>query len=102
MSAAARTAVAVVRETAPELAAFPELLPFATQPIVVTCRHGCHEYAARQVAMRQGRILFIDPRTAQFGIAVCRDGEGVEARQYPSSRTAVIMFLGAWDAIDAD
>lgn len=89
-------------EAAPELAAFPELLRYATSPIDVTCRHGCHAYVARQVALREGRILFIDPRTEQFGIALLKAGEGAEARQYPCARAAVLMFLGAAGALEAE
>lgn len=87
-------------DAAPELAAFPEVLPYATSPVDVTCRHGCHAYVARQVALRQGHILFIDPRTEQFGIALLKGSECVEARQYPCASAAVLMFLAAPESLD--
>ena len=85
---------------APEIAGFPELLPYATAPVDVTCRHGCHSYVARQVALREGHILFIDPRTGQFGIAALDSTGGVEARQYPTPGIALLMFLGAPEGMD--
>lgn len=85
---------------APEIAGFPELLAYATPPLDVTCRQGCHSYVARQVALRDRHILFIDPRTAQFGIALLDASGGIEARQYPCVRAAILMFLGAREAMD--
>ena len=89
-------------EVAAELLAFPDVVPYATPPVEVTCRQGCHEYIARQVAQRQNRILFIDPRTRQFGIAILRSGEATEARQYPFERTAVLTFLRSVDPLEPD
>ena len=83
-----------------EIAAYPELLPYATPPADVTCRHGCHSYVARQVALRDRHILFIDPRTGQFGIAVLDASGGIEARQYPCASIAIVMFLGSSEAMD--
>jgi hypothetical protein len=68
----------------------------------VTCRHGCHAYVAREVARRQDQILFVDPRTEQFGIALADPSGGIEARQYPEARIAILMFLGAREALDAE
>jgi hypothetical protein len=85
---------------APEIAAFGDLLPYATPPLEVTCRQGCHSYVARQVALRDGHILFIDPRTDQFGIARLDPSGGIEARQYPSASIAFVMFLGPREAMD--
>ena len=72
---------AISPHVAPEIAAYADVVPFATPPVDVTCHHGCHSYVARQVARRDRYILFIDPRTEQFGIAV-------------------LMFLGAPEAMD--
>jgi hypothetical protein len=85
---------------APEIAQFRELFPYATPPLEVTCRQGCHAYVARQVALREGHILFIDPRTAQFGIALLDASGGVDARQYPSASIAILMFLGPREAME--
>jgi hypothetical protein len=87
---------------ADELSSFPDVVPFATAAAPITCRQGSHAYIARQLAFRHGRLLFIDPRTGQFGIARLRAGEGVDARQYPDASTAVIMFLANIEAIDGD
>jgi hypothetical protein len=97
-----------VRETLPqpeipqELLAFPDVAPYATTPVAVTCRQGAYSYDARQLALRQGRILFVDPDTGQLGIALWKSGEGVDARQYPFAGTAVIMFLRGIDPVDED
>lgn len=85
---------------APEIAAYAELHPYATPPADVTCRHGCHSYVARQVAIRERHILFIDPRTEQFGIAQLDASGGIEARQYPCASIAILMFLGSAEAMD--
>ena len=85
---------------APEIAPFPELLAYATPPVEVVCRQGCHHYIARQVAVRNGSILFIDPRTGQLGIALVDPSGGIEARQYPFARTAVLVFLGEREGLD--
>src|SRR4051812_38587749 len=37
-------------ELSADLAAFPEVAPFATTPREIMCRQGCHEYPARQLA----------------------------------------------------
>jgi hypothetical protein len=87
---------------AKELSSFPDVLPFATPAAPIICRQGAHSYLARQLAYREGRLLFIDPRTRQLGIARLQGGEGVDARQYPDAGIAVIMFLGSLEAIDAD
>jgi hypothetical protein len=95
-----------VREALPEsdipeeLLPFPDAVPYATAAIAVTCRQGVHSYAARQIAFRQGRILFVDPRTNQLGIASWKSGEGVDARQYPFASVAVVTFLRAIDPND--
>lgn len=91
---------AVPPHVAPEIAAYAELLPYATPPVDVICRHGCHSYVARQVALRDRYILFIDPRTEQFGIAVLDASGGIEARQYPFPGIAVLMFLSSRGAMD--
>lgn len=85
---------------APEIAAYTELHPYATPPADITCHHGCHSYVARQVALREGHVLFIDPRTGQFGIAVLDESGGAEARQYPTAGIAILMFLGPREAMD--
>ena len=85
---------------APEIAAYAELHPYATPPAEVTCHHGCHSYVARQVAVRNRYMLFIDPRTEQFGIAELDASGGLEARQYPSAGIAILMFLGSGEAMD--
>ena len=87
-------------EVAPEIADFEALWPYATAPVDVTCYHGCHSYVARQVAFRQDHILFIDPRTNQFGIARFDPSGGIDARQYPTAGIAVLMFLGPREAMD--
>jgi hypothetical protein len=102
MNRMAREPRLAVADVAAELRSYPDVAPFATAQMDVTCRHGCHSYVARQLAFRQGRILFVDPRTGQFGIALWKSGEGVEARQYPFPRAAVIMFLRAIDSINDD
>ena len=91
---------AVSPHVAPEIAPYAELLPYATPPVDVTCRHGCHSYVARQVALRDRYILFVDPRTDQFGIALLDASGGVEARQYPCPSIAIRMFLGSPGAMD--
>ena len=89
-------------DVAPEIVAFPELLQYATAPVEVQCRQGCHSYVARQVALREGRMLFVDPATSQFGIARLEGSAGVDAHQYPAPRIAVVMFLGPREALDAE
>jgi hypothetical protein len=97
-----RARVARAPEVAPELAGYPEAAPFATAPIEVTCRQGAQHYVARQVAYRQGRILFVDPRTSQLGIARLEGREGLDARQYPDARTAVLTFLATFGEMDPE
>lgn len=93
-------AFAISPHVAPEIAAYPDLFPYATPPVDVTCHHGCHSYMARQLAQRDRHILFIDPRTGQLGIAMLDASGGIEARQYPFPGIAVLMFLGAPESMD--
>jgi len=100
VSAALRQRVPLAPDVAPEIAGFDALLPYATSPVDVTCRQGSHSYVAKQVALRDGHILFIDPCTGQFGIARLDAAGGRDARQYPMPSIAVLMFLGPREAMD--
>ena len=102
MMARRRPSESAARALEEPLRAFPEMAPFATAASDVTCRQGAHAYIARCLALREGRILFEDPRTGQLGIARLEGEEAVEAMQYPFARVAVIMFLGEAQALDAE
>jgi hypothetical protein len=84
------------------LQAFPDIAPFATPVCEVTCRQGAHAYVAHRLALRDGRILFQDPRTGQLGIARVQGAEAVDAMQFPFPGVAVIMFLGSLEALEAE
>jgi hypothetical protein len=102
MMARRRPGENAVRAVDEPLRAFPEVAPFAIAASDVTCRQGAYAYVARCLAQREGRILFEDPRTGQLGIARLQGEEGVEAMQFPFASVAVIMFLGNFEALEAE
>jgi len=102
MMARRRASVVLATPLEEPLKAFPEVAPYATAASDITCRQGAHAYVAQQLALREGRILFHDPRTGQLGIARLKSDEAVDATQFPFARVAVLMFLGNLEDLEAE
>jgi hypothetical protein len=93
-------------ESLPETrASHPHLASFLVSPFRITCAQGEQRYAALVFARRGKFALFVAVDTRQFGIGLLVSVQGSEAtgaRQYPSLKMAVVMFLGDVKNLEPD
>ena len=73
---------------------WPIITPCLVLPSLRTCAHGSHRYAALVFAERGRVVLFAAEHAQRFGVGVIsKEGDVVEADQFPSLDDAARVFL---------
>ena len=73
---------------------WPIITPNLVFPSMRTCAHGSHRYPALVFAERGNVVLYAAEYAGRFGVGVLdRNGDVVEADQFPSLDDAARVFL---------
>lgn len=80
----------------PSLPLRGDLAPYLVEPFDTACVQGAFRYAARALAQRGARVLFLAYDTQQYGVGLWNGSHGGlidAATQYLTPETAVRTFL---------